>query len=352
MINLKKIGLTALAGSLVAFSANAVELGVTGGSEVTYTSTGGSDSVSGNRFGAATSMKFSGSGDVGFGTATIVRTLRDNQSAASYSSAYTTLDLGDMGVLSFDTTGGGLVGTAANDDILPTAYEEVWHEVGTGNGTVGISAKNVLGYRHTMMGVSLSAGYSAANNGTGNGDGGISGQGGTGSTWDINLSTPVPYVEGLTLAGGFAENQGTGLKSSVHDTAGGSKSWTSHLLYNTGPWAMGVRMAANQKGSTNVLAGGASVEGETAMAGSVAYNVNDALTVSYAQQDVEYDKNKVGILTATADTAAVTETSRAFNAAYTMGAATIRGTLSKASDVAGVTGNKDEHMEISLVLSF
>ena len=37
MINLKKVGLTALAGSLVAFSANTAELTVTGGVEVTYT---------------------------------------------------------------------------------------------------------------------------------------------------------------------------------------------------------------------------------------------------------------------------------------------------------------------------
>ena len=349
MINLKKIGLTALAGSLVAFSANAVELGVTGGSEITYTSNGGDLNTTGNRFGAATSMKFSGSGDVGFGTATIVRTLRDNQSAASYSSAYTTLDLGDMGVLSFDTTGGGLVGTAANDDLLPTAYEEVWSSISAHNGTVGIAAKNVLGYRHTMMGVSLSAGYSKADNGTGSGDGGISGVGGTGSTWDANISTPIPYVEGLTFSGGFAEKTATTLKGARQST-NDTTSWTSHLLYDTGPWSMGVRMAANQKGSTNIIAGGNGVAGETATAASVAYNVNDALTVSYAQQDVDFDKVQ-GILTA--PTAVdQTETSRAFNAAYTMGAATVRGTVSKATDVAGVVGSKDEHMEISLVLSF
>ena len=349
MINLKKIGLTALAGSLVAFSANAVELSVSGGSEITYTTNGGDLNTTGNRFGAATSMKFSGSGDVGFGTATIVRTLRDNQSAASYSSAYTTLDLGDMGVLSFDTTGGGLVGTAANDDILPTAYEEVWNGLSGKNGTSGISAKNVLGYRHTMMGVSLSAGYSAANNGGGNGDGGFSGVGGTGSTWDVNISTPVPYVEGLTFSGGFADKTGTDMKGAIQST-NDTTSWTSHLLYNTGPWSMGVRMASNQPGSTNIVAGGAGVAGENATAGSIAYNVNDALTISYAQQDLEYDKVQ-GILTA--PTAVdQTETSRAFNAAYTMGAATVRGTVSKATDVGGVVGIKDEHMEISLVLSF
>ena len=78
MINLKKIGLTALAGSLVAFSANAVELSVSGGSEITYTTNSGTDDITGNPFGAATSMKFSGSGDVVLGTAKIVRTLSDN----------------------------------------------------------------------------------------------------------------------------------------------------------------------------------------------------------------------------------------------------------------------------------
>ena len=37
MINLKKVGLTALAGSLVAVSAHAGELSVTGAANVTYT---------------------------------------------------------------------------------------------------------------------------------------------------------------------------------------------------------------------------------------------------------------------------------------------------------------------------
>ena len=36
MNNLKKIGLSALAGSLVAFSANAVEMSVSGTAEITY----------------------------------------------------------------------------------------------------------------------------------------------------------------------------------------------------------------------------------------------------------------------------------------------------------------------------
>ena len=125
MKNLKKVGLTALAGSLVAFSANAVEMSVSGTAEVTYTTQGGTNSNTGNAWGSNTSLAFTGTGDVGFGTATIKRTFNDNLGAAL--STWQTLDMGDLGTLSFDGNGGGLEGTTAYDDVLPTAYEEVWN---------------------------------------------------------------------------------------------------------------------------------------------------------------------------------------------------------------------------------
>ena len=54
MKNMKKLGLSALAGSLVAFSANAGELSVSGGVELTYADTGGNkgNEVTGNSYGA------------------------------------------------------------------------------------------------------------------------------------------------------------------------------------------------------------------------------------------------------------------------------------------------------------
>jgi len=344
MINLKKIGLTALAGSLVAFSANAVELSVSGGSEITYTTDGGSTDLTGNPFGAATSMKFSGSGDVGFGTATIVRTLRDNQSAASYSSAYTTLDMGDLGVLSFDSTGGALVGTAAQDDILPTAYEEVWNGVGAaGNGTSGIASQNTLGYRHTIMGVSLSLGYrKGGTDVVTSGDGGNSGAGSTGSTVDWNLAYDVPGVDGLSVSGGMSETD-TNSYSVTAQPNTDNNSATAHILYETGPVSVGLRVAEENSG---VLA----AVGTTAEAYSIAFNVNDNLTLSIAEQELTYD----AIATTTTGTAALDtkQTTQAINAAYTMGAATIRTTISQADDVGGVAGIDDEHMEVSLVLAF
>ena len=62
MTNIKKLGLSALAGSLVAFSANAAELSVNGGVELTYVDTGGNtgNEVTGNSYGANSSITMTG----------------------------------------------------------------------------------------------------------------------------------------------------------------------------------------------------------------------------------------------------------------------------------------------------
>ena len=90
MKNLKKVGLTALAGSLVTFSANAVEMSVSGTAEVTYTTNNGTTETTGNPWGSNTSISFSGEGDVGFWYCKIVRTLNDG--IASALSAWQTID--------------------------------------------------------------------------------------------------------------------------------------------------------------------------------------------------------------------------------------------------------------------
>ena len=47
-----------------------------------------------------------------------------------------------------------------------------------------------------------------------------------------------------------------------------------------------------------------------------------------------------------------TEEVTAFNASYTSGAASVRTTFSESDNDGGTAGSKEEHMEISLVLSF
>ncbi len=329
MKNLKKVGLTALAGSLVAFSANAVEMSVSGTAEVTYTTTNGTDASTGNPWGSNTSVKFSGSGDVGFGTATIVRTLNDNIGAAL--STYQTLDMGDMGTLSLDANGGGLEGTVANDDLLPTAYEEVWTGV-SGAGVIGAASNDTLGYSNTFAGLSISLAHTASYAGgtAGTGDGGNDGAGVTAKASDWHLSYDIPYVDGLTVKYGQSTVDYS-LATENDDTSS-----VGHILYSTGPVSVGYRMAEFHDGSAG--SNGTNVE-----AYAIAFNVSDEMKISIATQDREYD---------VPSGTNVTETSDAINASYTMGAMTVRGTFGESKDTAGQTGDNDEHMELSLVLAF
>ena len=325
---MKKLGLSALAGSLVAFSANAAELSVSGGVELTYVDTGGNkgNEVTGNSYGANSSVTLSGSGDVGFGTVSMTRTLNDTN--AGWGSSFQTLDMGDMGVLSFDSTGGALVGITANDDLLPTAYEEAWTGV-SGSGISGVGSTNVIGYRNTFGIFSVSAGYSQG--GTATAESGSSGEASHGSKTDIYVS--VSPIDGLTIGAGHAEDKSANTSTTSEDT----QHVVAQAVYSTGPVSFGYRAGYQDKGA----AGTASRDIE---AMSVAFNVNDNFAVSYGIQDTTKE--------AISATAAVTEEVTGISASFTTGAASVRVNHSKADNDNGATGVDDETTEVSLVLSF
>ena len=329
MNNLKKIGLSALAGSLVAISANAAELSVSGSVEVTYTDTGGTvgNEVTGNSFGAKSDMTFTGSGDVGFGTVTMNRALSD---AGAITTSYQTLDMGDMGTFSFDSTAGQLVGIAANDDLMPTAYEEVWTGV-SGSGIAGVGSTNVIGYTNTFAGVSISAGYTNGEGATQTGESAASGAGAHGSTRDIYLS--MSPIDGLTIGAGQSVNSSTDTSTTSTDTVES----VANIKYTMGPVSAGYRMGESEDGT----AGAAS---HSITAWSLAFNVNDNFAISYGEQ--ENEQNAIG------GTAAVAEDVTGLSAAYTMGAASVRFNHSESSNDGHVATVDDETTEISLALSF
>ena len=329
MNNLKKIGLSALAGSLVAISANAAELSVSGSVEVTYTDTGGTvgNEVTGNSFGAKSDMTFTGSGDVGFGTVTMNRALSD---AGAITTSYQTLDMGDMGTFSFDSTAGQLVGIAANDDLMPTAYEEVWTGV-SGSGIAGVGSTNVIGYTNTFAGVSISAGYTNAEGSGQTGESASSGAGFHGSTRDVYLS--MSPIDGLTIGAGQSVNSSTDTSTTSTDTVES----VANIKYTMGPVSAGYRMGESEDGT----AGAAS---HAITAWSLAFNVNDNFAISYGEQ--ENEQKAIGV------TAAVTEEVTGLSAAYTMGAASVRFNHSESSNDGHVSAVDDETTEISLALSF
>ena len=338
MNNLKKIGLSALAGSLVAVSANAGELAVSGSAEFTYTnkdgSTGSGNNITGNPYGAQQAISFTGSGDVGFGELTVVRTLNDDGS--SNATSYSTLDMGDMGTVSFDSAGGGLVGLGANDDVLPTAYEEIW--TGTSSSYIsGANSNNTLGYANTIGPVSFSAGYQKDGATANQSESSASGAGITGSSTSYYASIDMGAlagIDGLTIGGGASEST----QNSSSTTDADTKYVAGNINYSMGNVSVGYRQGQKNDGTANTASTKVS-------AYAIAFNVNENFAVSYGEQTAERDD-----IAGTATT--VDEEVTGINATYTMGAASVR-ILNSVSDNDGFTSAAEqEHTEISLVLSF
>ena len=338
MNNLKKIGLSALAGSLVAVSANAGELAVSGSAEITYTnndgSTGSGENLTGNPWAQNNNISFTGSGDVGFGELTVVRVINDT--ADSMATAYSTLDMGDLGTVSFDSEGGGLVGLQANDDILPTAYEELWTGTSSSQLANAATSTNALGYANTIGPVSFSAGYMSGGSTAGQGESTAQGAGKTGSTTSYYATVDMGAfgVDGLSIGAGAAEKT----QNSAATTDADSKMVGGHINYSIGNVSVGYRQSQNNDGTADTASTNTS-------AFAIAFNVNENFAVSYGEQTTEQDNISA---TTNSDDEEVT----GINASYTMGAASVR-ILNSVSDNDGFTAAKeDEHTEVSLVLSF
>lgn len=334
MNNLKKIGLSALAGSLVAFSANAGELSVSGSAEFTFTdkdgTSGSGNELTGNPWGAQQLVVFTGSGDVGFGELTVVRTIAD--AGGSNPTSYSTLDMGDLGTISFDSNGYGGVGYAANDDVLPTAYEEIW--TGTSaSGVSGAGSNNTLGYANSFGPLNFSVGYQKNGASANQSESSASGAGVTGSTTDAYVSAAVPGIDGLTI--GFGHSEVT--QNTVSALDADSTYTGMNINYSAGPVAVGYRY-------TEANVGTASTASNVIDAWSIAFNVNEAMSISYGQQDTERQ--------AISSTASATEEVTGINASYTVGAASFRFLNSKSDNDGFASATEQEHTEIGVVLSF
>ena len=331
MNNLKKIGLSALAGSLVAFSANAVEMGVSGTAEITYATIKGDGTAgvtTGSPWGSNTSLKFSGSGNVGWADVTLVRTINDKLGSA-YLSAYQTMDMGDLGTISFDAIGGGLEGVTAYDDKLPTAYEEIWNGVSS-SGISGAASNDTLGYSNTFGPLGVSLAYTKGGT-AGSSDGSGANEASTGATSDAHITLDASgMIDGLTIMAGTTSTDVS--IAGQNDTVG----HVGHVVYSAGSVSVGYRMA-------DYASGAAGTAGKIIDAASIAFAVNENMSISIGTQDTEYDK---------ASGTNVTEKVDAISASYTAGAASVRLHAADSSSDGGLAGKEAEYMELSLVLAF
>ena len=121
MNNLKKVGLTALAGALVSVSANAIDVTVSGGASISFS--GEEETTAGNGWSMNDGITFSSSGEMDNGMTVTVTQILNNDDTASdrvFDTQSLAIDMGDSGTFTFYGTGGSSV-LDAIDDKTPTA---------------------------------------------------------------------------------------------------------------------------------------------------------------------------------------------------------------------------------------
>jgi outer membrane protein OmpU len=156
MNNLKKVGLTALAGALVSVSANAADLSVTGGASINFYGEEGKDS--GNGWTMADVITFSASQEMDNGYVVSVKHTLDDSTVDGRSM---TIDMGDQGTLVFSGIDGSSV-TGSKDDTTPTAGEEAWGDVTGATAALGGASNNdMFHYSNSSLidGLTLAASY-------------------------------------------------------------------------------------------------------------------------------------------------------------------------------------------------
>ena len=338
-MNMKKIGLSALAGSLAMVSANAVELAVSGKTEVTYLSHD-SNTTTGNPFGFGNAISFNGSGDVNGMTASYFAAIDDGGSA-SFASSEISLDMGDMGTIGLDQ-GVGSYGVSTIDDKMPYAYEEIWTYTGASNGLRAAGgATNVLGYKNTFAGYTLNVELNPGSGATTNeaaaavaavksGDGASSGATTTNNGYNWAL-TGSP-IDGLNVGVGYGKEESTLTTTNAEDT----EFATAYVTYAMGGATIGYQQSEGSGGSTGTASNEAELYG-------ISFSVNENLAISYNVLDNTFDNPS---------STDVTEETTGVGASYTMGSASVRLLSAKTDNVGGVQSTNQEVTELSLMLAF
>ena len=301
MNKITKIGLTALAGSLVATSAFAGAMSVSGSAKVSYQSKGASAA---NPYSNSKGITFSGSGELdnGFNVSTGY-----TMTNAAFSTSYVSLDMGDSGTLHF-MNGTSKAGLNKYQDKMPTAGEQVWDDVDTDdNGVVGPGNANAFGYEVSAMGLTVSASWAKEAQGT--------------DTSMVFVADDL--MEGLQVGYGVGTNTASQTVENDHSTA-----WAT---YTSGMATVGIQTSSIDKASAD----------EDRLHAAISLAINENMSVSFGQSTVEFE---------TAGTS--DEESSGVSASYTMGGMTFAAVMNQTDSVAGASGTDKEFKEISVAFAF
>jgi outer membrane protein OmpU len=315
MNNLKKVGLTALAGALVSVSANAADLAVTGGASISFA--GEEQTTKGNGWGMNDSVTFTASGEMDNGwniTVTQVIDSSDNTIGAVMDTRTLAIDMGDNGTLTFAGDGGSSV-LDAKDDVTPNAGEEAWADVTSASAAPGgVAGNNMFHYSNSslMDGVTIMAAYQPSN-----------------GTTDVESSSDfgIEYtgIDGLTIGAAQGEDNSS--------ATAGIETSTLYVTYAMDAFTVGYQSTEDDSETANSDVDFSAI--------GVSYAVSEDVSVSLNTSTHEYESSTLTDQEATG-----------ISISYTMGSMTFKANHNKIDNVAGASTSDKSGYAMSLGFTF
>ena len=315
-MNIKKIGLTALAGSLVATSAFAGAVSVSGGASFEVQHVNGAAANAGKAYSMGNSITFAGSGTLDNGLDVSISFELDNgaeNGGGPFDSHSVKIGNDEFGTLTFSGHGGSSAQSAVDD----MASGDIWDNGFSATAApVSSTSNNMMSYAlpSLMDGLSVNVSYVPH----------------TASQYENTMDWAVAYtgVEGLTL--GYASGENKGTKGSEADVS------TYYITYAYGP--VTVAFAETEYDSENTT----TTADQDFTAYSVAYTVTDEISIAYKVADLstpnassDQDQEVNGV-----------------TASYTAGGMTISGKMINADNIAFASAATSDQSMWELAASF
>ena len=315
-MNIKKIGLTALAASLVSVSAQAGEMSVAGGASMAIKNNSGVDA--GKAITMGNQLTFTGGGELDNGLNVSLSFVLDHadNDVSGFDSHSITVSSDALGSITIAGDGAGNAQSALDT----TAAGDIWNN-GFKAGTTDVAyiamagsdaSDNSVNYTLPTLvdGLSISASYSSG-----------------GLAVDSTTAFGATYtgVEGLSVSYGVGENGST-----VATTSGDVT--TMKASYAIGSFTAAVSNTESDKDSTGT--------DEEMDSWQLSYTVSDNLSISYGEETHETSGQTVD------------EEFDAISVSYTTGGMTITAANYEASGIANTTGEAGEANRWKLAASF
>ena len=325
MNNFKKIGLTALAGSLIATSAFAGSMSVGGSASLNLV--GSSNKSNGNGWSSGDSLTFTGSGELDNG---MMVTTYQEIDGGSLDDRYISVEMDGLGKLTFNAHGGDSAMSAV-DDTTPTAYGESWDLIGsTAESTPGLASKegaiggfatnNSFFYDMPEMVEGLDVNVSYTPSGTADATTKVARPDGT-----VSWALAYTGVEGLTLGYAVDDNGYNGTSKLETEVM--------HAKYAFGSFTVGFTESEQEQS-------GATASDDEFSAHGITYQVSDDLTIGYNASERQFGDK-------TAD-----QESKALSVSYTSGGMTIAAAHVSMDNVGGSTSSRDDIDGYAIDISF